>query len=417
VDARAACIPPSLGDSLLPFQRVGVRFALERGGRALIADEMGLGKTLQGLATAAAFKDEWPLLILAPSSLRLSWAAEIINVVLTGKDPVDKGAITIISYDLLARCAPRLKACNFKVVLADESHYLKSPAAQRTKATLPLLRAASRAILLTGTPALSRPAELFSQLQALRPKLFPSARAFYARYCNARQGPFGLDISGASNLHELNVVLGGAVMIRRLKKDVLTQLPAKRRQQVFLELPAAAKARLATTLGKISDLKSKDAARASSSVFAESGEAKTAAAAAYVAELLEGGCGKLLVFAHHIAVLDGIEAAVVRLKVKLIRIDGSVKPVVRAERVEAFQTDPDIKVAVLGITAAGTGLTLTAASTVVFAELHWTPGLLVQAEDRVHRIGQRAAVNVHYLLARGSVDDLIWPSVVRKLRV
>jgi len=465
VAERAARIPASLSDALLPFQREGVQFALARHGRALIADEMGLGKTLQGLAAAAAFRDEWPLLILAPSSLRLAWAAEIarwlpglppgaVKVVLTGKDPVDVGDITIISYDLLSRCAPRLKAVGFRVVLADESHYLKSPSAQRTKAALPLLRAATRAILLTGTPALSRPAELFSQLLALRPRLFPSPRAFYARYCAAKRGPFGLDISGASNLGELNSVMGAAVMVRRLKREVLAQLPAKRRQQVFLELPPAARARLAGALAQVAELSARAAARGAAvpispggvpasptgagaewggeaeeaaagagrrraarrvggaradalmaELYAESGAAKAAPAAEYVAELLEGGCPKLLVFAHHIAVLDALEAAAARLRVGAVRIDGSVRPADRAARVAAFQGDPALRVAVLGLTAAGTGLTLTAASTVVFAELHWTPGLLVQAEDRVHRIGQASAAPLPIPLPRAAPES------------
>jgi len=114
----------------------------------------------------------------------------------------------------------------------------------------------------------------------------------------------------------------------------------------------------------------------------------------------------------------GVQDAVFAKQIKYIRIDGSVPPAKRALAVEEFQKSPDCKmVAILGITAAGTGLTLTAASTVVFVELSWTPGLMVQAEDRVHRIGQHNACNIHYLLAADSCDSHMWPSLVKKLRV
>lgn len=127
--------------------------------------------------------------------------------------------------------------------------------------------------------------------------------------------------------------------------------------------------------------------------------------------------GKLLVFAHHMAVLDGLQATCARARVGFIRIDGKVPGLERQKLVNQFQNDPAIKVAVLGLTAAGQGLTLTAASTVVFAELHWTPGVLVQAEDRAHRIGQRGAVNVIYLVAQGDdgIDSLLWQCIGRKV--
>merc|ERR1712190_198832 len=100
-----------------------------------------------------------------------------------------------------------------------------------------------------------------------------------------------------------------------------------------------------------------------------------------------------------------------------MRIDGSVSAAERLRRVDFFQKDESCRIAILGVMAAGVGITLTAASTVVFAELHWTPGVLVQAEDRAHRIGQKSSVNIHYLIGNGTIDDIIWPSVSRKVEV
>lgn len=124
-----------------------------------------------------------------------------------------------------------------------------------------------------------------------------------------------------------------------------------------------------------------------------------------------------MIFGHHRHMLDALEATAVRCNVGYIRIDGSVPSTERLSRVDAFQSDDSVCVAVLGLLAAGVGLTLTAASAVVFAELHWTPGVLVQAEDRAHRIGQKSSVNVHYLVGDGTLDDLIWPSVSHKVEV
>lgn len=134
----------------------------------------------------------------------------------------------------------------------------------------------------------------------------------------------------------------------------------------------------------------------------------------YVDDLLESG-HKMLIFAHHQTILDACEGHLLGKKVRFIRIDGRTAPAGRHELCQAFQTDPGLRVAVLSITAASTGLTLTAATTVVFAELFWNPGILLQAEDRAHRIGQSDAVNVHYLLARGTTDDSIWPLIIKKL--
>ena len=140
--------------------------------------------------------------------------------------------------------------------------------------------------------------------------------------------------------------------------------------------------------------------------YQSSGIAKSSAVAEYLVEWLRGsGTQKVLVFAHHKGVLDCLEAAVAK-ELKgggHIRIDGAVNCQERAVRVRKFQTSSKVRVAILSMTAAGVGLTLTAASCVMFAELHWTPGVLAQAEDRCHRIGQRNAVNVLYLVCEGKL--------------
>ncbi|XP_071484224.1 SWI/SNF-related matrix-associated actin-dependent regulator of chromatin subfamily A-like protein 1, partial [Diadema antillarum] len=427
-EASLDLVDLKLVQALMPFQRKGVDFAIHRNGRALIADEMGLGKTIQAICVACHYRTEWPTLVVTPSSMRYSWAEAFlkwipsleeheINVVTSGKENVACGLVNIISYDIMSRQMKALLAKRFKVVIMDESHFLKNYKTARTKAALPLLKAAYRVILLSGTPALSRPAELFNQVNIINPKLFPSFHEFAVRYCDAKQNHWGWDYSGSSNLSELQLLLEEKVMVRRLKRDVLTQLPSKMRQVVMMD-PGIVKTGSMSLKSAAKEMEKKknksDQHGALLKYFSETGVAKIPALREYIIDLAE--CGhKFLVFAHHQAVLDAMTEALQKKNIRYIRIDGSTTSHHRKELVDKFQTNDSYQVAVLSITACNAGITLTSASTVLFAELFWNPGILVQAEDRVHRIGQQDSVTVRYLIAKGTADDYIWPLVQKKL--
>ena len=149
--------------------------------------------------------------------------------------------------------------------------------------------------------------------------------------------------------------------------------------------------------------------------YQKTAEAKLPAMKEYVEDLLEAG-HKMLIFAHHQAVLDAFETAFMEKHHRHIRIDGKTPPSGRQELCNSFQQDPSIRIALLSITAASTGLTLTAATTVVFAELFWNPGVMIQAEDRCHRIGQNSRVQCLYFVATGTLDDLLWKLLEKKFR-
>ncbi|GJP41572.1 hypothetical protein CLOM_g1231 [Closterium sp. NIES-68] len=447
-------LPDDFRKLLMPFQEQGMQFALSRGGRVLIADEMGLGKTVQAIGLAACYHDEWPVLVVTPSSLRLHWAMSIVrwlnfspeditvvmpqggaarslngfNFVRCARNqPLSlQSPFNIVSYDLLDRLEQEPER-PFKVVIADESHYLKNYKAKRTGLAVPRLQAATRAILLTGTPALSRPIDLFKQLEALLPRAYRKLGEYGKRYCQG--GRFG-EFTGSSNLEELHAVLSGTVMIRRLKKQVLPQLPAKRRQQVLLMLEDKAMKPIRVLQAQLKKVRERKAAAGDaadgespvvleeralvSKLYSETAEAKVDAVREYLGTVLEAGC-KFLVFAHHMTMMDALSDFFQKEKVGVIRIDGGTAPEKRQQLVDRFQAAADVQVALLGIHAAGVGLTLTAASTVVFTEMAWNPGDLVQAEDRAHRIGQANAVNIYYLHAPETIDDLIWSVVQHKL--
>ncbi|KAL5182718.1 SWI/SNF-related matrix-associated actin-dependent regulator of chromatin subfamily A-like protein 1 [Glycine soja] len=463
-------IPSYIESKLLPFQREGVRFILQHGGRVLLADEMGLGKTLQAIhclilnhfhtvfllqaiAVASCIQDLWPVLIIAPSSLRLQWASMIqqwlnipssdILIVLSQSGGSNRGGFNIvsssakssirldglfniISYDLVPKLQNMLMTHDFKVVIADESHFLKNAQAKRTTASLPVIKKAQYALLLSGTPALSRPIELFKQLEALYPDVYRNVHEYGNRYCKG--GVFGV-YQGASNHEELHNLIKATVMIRRLKKDVLSQLPVKRRQQVFLDLENkdmkqinALFRELEMVKAKIKAAKSQEEAESLkfaqknliNKIYTDSAEAKIPSVLDYIGTVIEAGC-KFLIFAHHQPMIDSIHEFLLKKKVGCIRIDGGTPAASRQQLVTDFQEKDAIKAAVLSIKAGGVGLTLTAASTVIFAELSWTPGDLIQAEDRAHRIGQVSSVNIYYLLANDTVDDIIWDVVQSKL--
>jgi len=443
-------LPEFMRTTLMTFQREGIGFAIGRRGRVLIGDEMGLGKTVQALATAYVYRADWPLLIVCPSSLRLNWRDELfkwlgsevdaadVRVIMKGSDADlgggDMPRVTIVSYELAPKL-PEWQLTYVGVVVCDESHYLKNRAAKRTKFVCgQLLPNVKRVLLLTGTPAMSRPSDLYPQLSALAPKLFGTWTNFTERYCAARRAAYGWDTSGSSNLEELHTLLCDTVLIRRLKKDVLTQLLPKQRSKIFIETaPAAMKVvekamadQMRATMAYRGAATPEDCAvlgqdvkAATARLEVASCEAKVAGVCGYVKELLDASPGlKFLLFAHHQSMLDKLEAHCRdKLKVSLIRIDGGTPQGQRQGLTQRFQTDDHCQVALLGITAAGVGLTLTAAHTVVFAELWWTPGALIQAEDRVHRIGQKNSVDVRYLLAKSTIDDQMWSIVSRKLSV
>ncbi|XP_037379908.1 SWI/SNF-related matrix-associated actin-dependent regulator of chromatin subfamily A-like protein 1 isoform X2 [Talpa occidentalis] len=383
-EADLSEVDPKLVSNLLPFQRAGVNFAIAKRGRLLLADDMGLGKTIQAICIAAFYRKEWPLLVVVPSSVRFTWeqaflqwlpslAPDSINVVVTGKDRLRAGLVNIVSFDLLSKLEKQLQT-PFKVVIIDESHFLKNSRTARCRVALPLLKHS-----------------------------------------------WGWDYSGSSNLRELKLLLEEAVMLRRLKCDVLSQLPPKQRKMVVVapgHFSAKVRAALDTAAKEMTNDSSKQKQKQALIMFFNStAEAKIPSIIEYILDLLESGREKFLVFAHHKVVLDAITDELERKHVQHIRIDGTTSSADRERLCQQFQLSERHAVAVLSITAANMGLTFSSADLVVFAELFWNPGVLIQAEDRVHRIGQSSSVGIHYLVAKGTADDYLWPLIQEKIKV
>ena len=413
---------------LRPFQKAGVAYALDAK-RCFIADEMGLGKTVQSLA-AIQGADAYPVLVVCPASLKMNWEREVrmwlpgktVHIV-DNKAGVKNADVVVINYDILAKQKDALKAVGFQSLVFDESHYVKTSGAQRTKALKEIAQAipdSGLVLALTGTPVLNRPIELVSQLEIMdRIDDFGGSWNFRKKYCAAKHNGYGWDFKGSSNADELNDLLRRTCYVRRQKMDVLTELPAKGRYTAEVEMSpqamAAYRAAEADTMVWLSDgerHESVDVLAQITTLKRLAGEGKIEAACEWVDSFLDSTDRKLVVFAHHISVVDTLAA-----KYGGLRVAGKDSQEARQAAVDAFQNDPDARVIVLNMKAGGVGLTLTAASDVLFVEQGWTPAEHDQAEDRCHRIGQEDTVSAWYLLAEGTIDDDIYALVAQKLLV
>lgn len=390
---------PQMVDKMFPFQREGVQFGVSRDGRCIIADEMGLGKTIQALALAAWYKEDWPLLIVCPASVANAWKNAVVDwltfvdekeieVVSDSKTLANK-LVMIMSYDRMVRSVDEILSRKMNFVIFDECHSIKNDIAKRTKAALKLANATKRLILLSGTPALSRPMELFTQIQAVNPKLFPTKHEFGVRYCDAKLGAgYGIghkqiwDYRGSSNSDELRIILESTIMIRRMKVDVLKDLLPKRRTTVTLPLKISRNdAELMVTYENAMKNSAGRGKKFDKEVlfewYHETAKLKIPALVDYVRKFLEKDV-KFLCFAYHKNVMDSISEMLQNESCAHIRIDGKTPTHIRQECCDYFQDNADCKVALVSMLAAGVGITLTAASYVIFTELYWNPGILTQ---------------------------------------
>jgi len=377
--------------------------------------------------------------VVCPASLKLNWARELKRwtgkhaVIINGrpngqKASVKKDGWVIINYDILNDWAPRLTKVKAPSLILDECHYIKNQKAKRTKAAQRLAKSCKNIIALSGTPITNRPVEFFTTLNLIDGVNYKSFWKFAQRYCGARHNRFGWDFSGASHTDELHTSLvGSGLMLRRLKADVLKELPPKVRVVVPVEGASAmmenyriAERNFLGWLGEVDPEKLEAAQRAEALTRMEAlkqlaVKAKLFEALGWIQDTLDATGGKLVVFATHKATLDALEAD---YPGETVRVDGSTPLKARQEAVDQFQKNPKVRLFIGNIKAAGVGITLTAANATCFLELGWTPGEHDQAEDRIHRIGQEAdSVTAYYILLADSVEEEIAALLDKKRQV
>lgn len=435
-------VPCREGLKFLPFQKAGIEYLLNKS-NALLADQMGLGKTIQVIGLCNLFPSMYELhkhsvLIICPATLKLNWLREwmkwstlFLSVDVAYGKHYPKSDVVIINYDILARHHKAIHDKVWDLVVIDEAHYLKNNKANRTKQVvgyraLPAVKA-RRKLALTGTPIVNRPVELFNIIKYLAPYAWWDKMRYARRYCAAFRGPWGWDMSGASNLAEFQEKLRSTIMIRRLKKDVLPQLPPKRHQVIEIQPDAKTAKLLKTELaftGMPLDVLShreqmiKWAVRNATKIgFGEMSTIRREVAEAkipYVIKHLEdavASSGKVICFCHH-------KMVAARLKTHFsnccVVLTGDTPSERRQGIIDRFQEDQQCKLFIGNIQAAGVGINLTAASHVVFAEISWVPGEIEQCEDRCHRIGTTGSVLIQFLVMASSIDAAIAMTYIEK---
>jgi SWI/SNF-related matrix-associated actin-dependent regulator 1 of chromatin subfamily A len=440
-----------------PFQEKGIAYILEKK-RVIVGDQPGLGKTTQA-AMAITLANAFPCLIICPSSLKLNWQKEWIDV--AGKkamlltDRVKKTwpqywnvgmiDIFIVNYESLKKyfvaginkpegAALRLNNIIFndtiqlfKSVIVDESHKCKDGSTQQSKFCMGITRGKEYILELTGTPVVNKPKDLISQLHILGrlgeivshiPPNPQKKDGGYTRFINRYCGG-GND---ATNLQELNYRLGITCFYRREKSEVLKDLPPKMRQVVLCEISnrteyTKAETQFVEYLKEVKGCTDAEIRKKLRGQFmVQMGVLKQVSARGkmnevkeYVDEIVESG-EKIILFCHLKEIARGLK----EIYPKAVSITGDDDMEARNNAVLRFQKDPNTKVIICSIKAAGVGLTLTASSRVAFIEFPWTFADCEQCEDRAHRIGQVDSVQCAYFLGEGTIDRYCYELIQKK---
>ena len=429
---------------LLPFQRAGVKYALETR-RVLLADSMGLGKTCQGIALAVDTKlRNGKTLVVVPPHLRLQWikecrrfAPKLMVATVTGRKPyaLPKHDVLVIGDSVINSWATKLEG-KFDTLIVDEAHSIKNEKAGRTKGVRYIANSIPSdgiIALMSGTMTPNRPSELLSPLKIIGRlnNIFGSRKEFLVKYCDYQILPSGFpNRNGASNTTELNTLLRGTCMVRRRKEDVLKDLPLKRRAQIDVELQEAEMSVYRTAerdfLKWVLETYGKDAHERAGRAEVITrmnklreilGIAKVRTVVEHINSLLSEG-EQVVVFGYHRKVLNALRDSLQEHGV--VMVAGGSTPEAKQRYVEMFN-NKQAKVFIGQYESAGSGLNLTSASHVVLAEMPYSPSTGQQAEDRCHRIGQVNPVVAWWITAvdtdNNTIDMRLWDLLNMKAEV
>ena len=416
-------LPEAFEGELRPYQLEGYKWlsrCAEWGVGACLADDMGLGKTVQILVALLDRKESGPALVVAPTSVCDNWRSEAqrftpdLRVFVLGEADRDTtitecgpGDVLICSYGLMCREIEKLKETNWGTVVLDESQAIKNTQTQRFKAAISL--SADFRVAATGTPVENHLGELWALFRFLNPGLLGGQKTFFAR--------FGQD---EESLETLKAIVSPFIL-RRLKKDVLKDLPPKTEITVSVELSREErlyyeslrmsaverleeeKAGVIHVLAELMKLR-----RACCHPRLTGGDAESSKLARFmelVENLREGG-HRALVFSQFVDHLKLVGEELESQGIPYLYLDGSTPGRKRGELVEAFQQGEG-DLFLISLKAGGTGLNLTAANYVVHLDPWWNPATEDQASDRAHRIGQEQAVTVYRLIGKGTIEEKI----------
>lgn len=456
-------IPAPAGLDYLPYQKAGIAFA-DTHSNALIGDEMGLGKTIQAIGLINLRPEIQTVLVVCPANLKINWKRELakwltrdMTIGVAEPRSITRSNIVIINYDILGKHREELRRHTWDLLVIDEGHYIKNPDSNRSreiyggkvhgKMVTPI--PASRRVVLTGTPIENRPEEIWALWHFLDKKSCPAHYEFMQTYYESEETEYFVRGGGGAkrkkknfgtprNLEDLQYRLRTSIMIRRKTDDVLKELPPKRRQ--IIELPnkdmgdliqqefeayreykaiqqAKANAKTLTSESsyreRISQLQNDE--NQSMANLANARKRLAVKKVPYVIEHVEDcleSTEKVILFAYHRDVIELLQS---HFGNRSTHLYGGMTQGSKQENVDRFCNDPEIKVFIASIIAAGVGLNLTVSNHQVFAELDWVPGRIEQAEKRAHRIGQTRPVLIQHLHFEESLDCYMAKKIVEKI--
>lgn len=425
-----------LKGKLEKFQKPAIKYIIENKD-VLLGDDMGLGKTIETIAALHEI-NKFPILIVCPNNVKYHWLREwkdwsdkdvkIINSneVNFVKDLKEKNGkindIYILNYPTMTKFSKELSVIEWQGIVIDESHYVKNRNSKRTNAIKNIVENTEPPykILLTGTATLNRPNELITQLEILN-KLneFGGYESFVNQFCNSKKSKYEYEIKGRSNIADLYNELRASCYIRRNKKDVMPYLPDKNYDSLNFEIDnkdqydeakqnfinfilknegdeAAHRANRAQHLVQINKLKQL------------SSKGKLDEIKSWINNFIKNG-EKLVVFGVHREIINELSEYF-----NCNKIDGNTDIKKREEIIEDFQNNEETKLIILNMKASGVGITLTAARNIAFVELGWNSSEHEQAEDRIHRFGQKYQVNIYYLISKDTIEQNIYNLINNK---
>jgi SNF2 family DNA or RNA helicase len=426
---------------LMSFQREGLDFLLKSNGNALLADEMGLGKTVQTLAYLATEKQAFPALIVAPLVTLNNWQREIqkfmkkksrngriVNkeyptstIIRTGKhEELPKVDFYIINYELLDKRSSDLSKVGLKSVVCDEVQNLRSKTTKKYAAVkkLSALETVKRHVGLSGTPIYNRGSEIWPIVDILKPGLLGNFKEFCEYFCYVNDK--GKAIVLENKRESLRKELQKHVMLRRKKSDVMKELKEKVR---YKEVIDADTDYYISELQKIWDRLQREQKEASSAFDKSAsyqraiqserqvaGAAKLSHVINFVKNIMEIE-ESVVVFCHHKSIHQLLHRSLVEFMP--VSIIGGQTDKTRQQQIDMFQSGQS-KLMIAGLRAGNVGINLTRARYVIFAELDWSPAIHRQAEDRLHRIGQKNTVFAYYLIGKDTLDEHVANILVDK---
>ena len=444
-------VPHNLLIEPYEYQREGIAYALDKK-RCILGDEQGLGKTIEAIGVLTATK-AFPALVVCPASLKINWQRELkkfggINSVILSdsnrntwerfwqvrdRNNRPMAEVFIVNYESLRKFFVQrirregrftLKSVDFdprkdmfRTLIIDESHKCKNSSTQQSKFVQGIAMGKEYVLELTGTPVVNNNIDLIQQLNIMnRMEDFGGYTKFMARYCAGEHK--------SSHLKELNYLLRKNCFVRRLKKDVLTQLPDKTRSYLNVDIDnmkeyKEAERDIIKYLVKYQDADDEKIQRTiRGAIMVKMGllkqisaRGKVKGAVDIIHNVIDGDNGqKLIVFCYLKEVVQALKAEFRQA----VTVTGEDSPAQKQYAVDRFQNDESVRLIILNYKSGGVGLTLTAASNVLFVEQPWTAADCVQAEDRAHRNGQKNAVNCVYLLGQDTIDEYMYNLIQTK---